>query len=855
MPQTESYNPLEAFHVLFNYKAAYPVLEFLRKIIGQRAEGVRWSEIFNYVRKEEITKSKGTLNETLNVLTSHELIEKYQDDEGKDRYKITPKGIWCLKKYEIILKGPQLKQIPKLIQDLLVLHGWGHLLPAQNKFIKEHFPPKKNLMIFASPSAGKTFMAECCIFKKLKEGKKVIYLTPFKALNRQKYEHFRKIFGHIGYKVERVDGDTLTPLTTLAQTDLVVSTYERALGGVLRNEEWVSNASLAVADEITLLADEQRGVNVDLLLSSLKEKMQIITLSSHIGNKEELISWLDAETFEYPPDELVKEFLAKEVKGRMLFEDKEGTIKISKDRISALGFIFKHMARKQDETALILVGPRAYAQSLARRVVELSKSSNHSNLSDKVLLSSDERTPLIEELADIVRSGVAFHHAGLFHEVRECIEDLLNQRIINTVVSTPTLSHGVDFPIDHVVIFLDSFEFKKKLDDQSIFPGLSKLEYIQYRGRAGRIGKSKRGNVYVVSDRIPTRTIDSIRRNFLAKKIESATPLTLKIKNFINEPIVDWVVLLTAREKTNFSKKELVEKSYKFIQKLLAYQMLDKNQKDLDFWKRQLESSISRLAKFGFLELSKRFVKITDIGSKTAEINLTPVDSRFVLKNLRVLKKKAKKIDITPNLLAVVSGIGLLRDVDGRRIKAFVRAYKLFCRAQKRKLPLSDWQLMLQTKAWVLYNWINESSISEITSNPIFRGVVYDDDIPRLGRYASMEMTKVASLAKNVGFEEVAKLAEKLAIRLKRGVKSDLVCDDSTLDLFRIGTIKRRRARILSDNGYQNLLHIFSKIFNEGEDVFCQSCGLNTEEASQILDGIKKLFKSDPNLRERCECL
>lgn len=843
MSKNEQYNLLEAFHILLNYKVAYSFLNFLRQKTRERAEGATWKQIYDHIYKEGISKSKGTTEETLAKLAEHKLIEQTANE-----YRITLKGMWSLEQYENILKGPRMENIPESVQKLMTIHGWSILLPAQREFIEKCFPPKTNLSILAPPSAGKTFMAECCIFEKLKNKNRVIYITPYKALNRQKYELFQQIFEKVlGFRVSRVDGDTPTSSHVLSESDIVVSTYERALGGVLKNEKWPNHASLAIADEITLLNDQERGSNLDLLLTFLKKKMQLITLSSQIGNPHNLQNWLGGEIFEYSQDELVREFIVKQTWNHVALEDRDGSRQLTK-RGSSLKLIFEHMNRKPDETVLILVGPRAKAEELSINVSTLLNLPKR-NLARKVQVVSDEITPLVKRLSKVLEKGVAFHHAGIKRDVRDFIEDLLNKRIINIVVATATLSHGVDFPIDYVIVFLDTFEFKKKLDDWTLFPGLSKLEYLQYRGRAGRIGKSQRGDVYIVSDRMMTRTIDSIRRNFLAKKLENLTPSTLTEEN------LDWMVLSISKNKCPVSNKDLVSIIFKFIQELFDFQTLDEKRKQFNYWKKKIENSMERLKKFGFLDVCKKSAKVTDIGLKAAETNMIPHDSLFVIKNIKAIEKRFQKIDPVKYLLIVVCGIGLLRNFDGKRLESFITAYRSYCKAHNKPIPSSDFQLKCQAKAWILKDWIEEKSLSAITADPVFSGIVYDDDVPRLGHYASMEMQKIASLAKAIGLENVRSLAEELSVRLNRGVKSDLVSQDSTVDLFRLNNLGRRRARALYNNGYRTLLDIFSKIFKEGEESFIRSCGLKSDEATYVLADLKRLFQEDVNLKELCKDL
>ncbi|GAB7008423.1 DEAD/DEAH box helicase [Halorubrum trueperi] len=98
------------------------------------------------------------------------------------------------------------------------------------------------------------------------------------------------------------------------------------------------------------------------------------------------------------------------------------------------------------------------------------------------------------QLADCLRSGVAFHHAGLRSGHRAVVESAFRDREVACICATPTLAAGVNVPARRVVV-----------RDQKRYAGsamewLPTLEVHQMCGRAGRPGLDPHGEAVLVGD-------------------------------------------------------------------------------------------------------------------------------------------------------------------------------------------------------------------------------------------------------------------------------------------------------------------------------------------------------------------
>jgi len=100
--------------------------------------------------------------------------------------------------------------------------------------------------------------------------------------------------------------------------------------------------------------------------------------------------------------------------------------------------------------------------------------------------------------------GIAFHHAGLIPLMKELVEELFGQGLINVLYTTETFAVGINMPAKTVC-----FASLRKFDGMN-FRFLNSKEYFQIAGRAGRRGIDTVGYVITMIYR-PTFRYEEVK--------------------------------------------------------------------------------------------------------------------------------------------------------------------------------------------------------------------------------------------------------------------------------------------------------------------------------------------------------
>ena len=165
----------------------------------------------------------------------------------------------------------------------------------------------RHLLVVAPTTSGKTFVGEMAAARAIADGRKAVFLLPFKALANEKFEEFSELYGEsLGLRVLRCTGDYADQSESFVkgQYDIALLTFEMFLGLSVAVPSLLSKIGLVVLDEAQFITDPTRGIGVELLLTNLiaaRERgvqPQVVALSAVIGEVNHFDEWLGCQALE-----------------------------------------------------------------------------------------------------------------------------------------------------------------------------------------------------------------------------------------------------------------------------------------------------------------------------------------------------------------------------------------------------------------------------------------------------------------------------------------------------------------------------------------------------------------------------
>ena len=400
---------------------------------------------------------------------------------------------------------------PSEFSTFLAEEGFKELYPPQEAAVRAGLLEGKSLVISSPTASGKTLIAMMAAYKKLKEGRKVVYLSPLRALASEKYAEFRKL-ERFGIRCAIATGDFDASGEVLGKFDFLVLTNEKFDSIVRHGVSWLRSVGLFIADEVHLAGGGDRGPTLEMILTRvihLGLDAQLISLSATISNGDEIARWLrsDLVAIDWRPVPLREGVYDY---GRIMFHP-EGEVTLLRSNQGAPVDVAIDSVKGGGQS-LIFAGTRRRAVSLATKGSELT--ARFLNETERGLCreaaskirESGEETGLSRLLAEIVERGSAFHHAGLSYEHRKIIEDYYRLRAIKILSSTPTLAAGVNLPARRVIVA----DLSRYDGETGMNATISVLDYRQMAGRAGRPQYDDYGETVIVppSTYAPTEVLE-----------------------------------------------------------------------------------------------------------------------------------------------------------------------------------------------------------------------------------------------------------------------------------------------------------------------------------------------------------
>jgi len=682
-------------------------------------------------------------------------------------------------------------RIPEQAKEVLINAGVKELFPPQEEAIRAGALEGRNLLLASPTASGKTLVAELCALKHvLEEDGKVLYLSPLRALASEKYAEFKKytVLRKANRRRVRVgistgDFDSTDPW--LERFDIIVATNEKCDSLLRHRASWMDNLSLVVADEVHLLNDVDRGPTLEVVLARLLQvnpEIQILALSATVRNADEIAEWLNAVpiTSKWRPVTLREGVL---LGNEIQFKD-GGSTKIKK-RISDSSINLALHSVEHGGQALIFASTRRNAVSLAKKASSkltslLSKPMQRSlNRVAESIISSGERTRISTLLAELVKHGVTFHHAGLSSVHRRIIEDAFREGKIKILTATPTLAFGVNLPARMVIIS----NYRRYEPGYGYYP-ISVLEYKQMVGRAGRPKYDKIGESVLIA-----KTEEE--RDYLFSSFVLAKPERIWSKLGVEKILRSHVLATIASE---FAHSE--QGVYDFFSKTLyAFQY------DLRAIKGVIDKIMRFLYKEEMIDVSGANLHATRFGRRVSQLYIDPLSAITIRDSLINRAPRVTAISFlhmivhTPDMFPKIRCSS--REID--RVALFMEKHSdefMFEEPDEWADRIAYEEFLGEVKtAWVLHSWIEESSEDEIIEN----FGVEPGDLYRLISTAEWLLYASLELAKLLGHKDVLPKIAELKERIVKGVKPEL------LPLTRLEGIGRARARVMYNAGLKTI--------------------------------------------------
>ncbi|MFL2710975.1 MAG: DEAD/DEAH box helicase [Candidatus Actinomarina sp.] len=369
-----------------------------------------------------------------------------------------------------------------------------------------------NVLVTAPTGAGKTIIAERGIEEYLDKGNRVIYTTPIKALSNQKYHDFMSS----GFDTGLLTGDR----NENPDAGLIIATTEILRNMIFTDDERINDIGLVVLDEVHYLADKERGSTWEEIIIHLPKDIKLLCLSATIGNENEFLNWIVSQRG--PTDLINSKIRPVPLEISLITASKDDeqilAIKSTEDKrnkpIFKLDKKFKrfikpslsdqisYIINKKATPSILFYFSREKVENKARYAANLNfkikKNVQLKHLFENIFddITNEEYQLLnLDELYWMWSRGVAYHHAGLAPIVKEFVEFLFINRHIDILFATETLSLGINMPAKSIIID-SSFKFdglKTRL--------ISKSEFLQLTGRAGRRGIDSKGYAYINYDK------------------------------------------------------------------------------------------------------------------------------------------------------------------------------------------------------------------------------------------------------------------------------------------------------------------------------------------------------------------
>lgn len=398
------------------------------------------------------------------------------------------------------------------------------LWPSQIEAASRAVDQSDDLVVSLPTSAGKTRIAELCILRSLAGGKRVVFLTPLRALSAQTETTLQRTFGPLGKTISALYGSIGVSGfddDAIRERDIVVATPEK-LDFALRNDpSLLDDVGLLVFDEGHMIGLNEREVRYEVQIQRLLRRAdaherRIVCLSAILPDGDQLddfAGWLRRDhpggliKHDWRPTRLwfgevvwsspnarlnlrigderpwVQRFLTGAAPSNWVPPKRRRTKLFPCDqRELCLATAWRLV--EDGQTVLIFCPVRRSVEPFADVIVDLHERGALRSLLEAEPAVLNTAISLGEEwlgpdsaILKCLRLGVALHHGALPTAYRKEVERLLRENILKVTISSPTLAQGLNLSATAVVM-------------HSLHRSGERIEISEFKNVIGRAGRA-----------------------------------------------------------------------------------------------------------------------------------------------------------------------------------------------------------------------------------------------------------------------------------------------------------------------------------------------------------------------------
>lgn len=410
------------------------------------------------------------------------------------------------------------------------------LWPSQREAARRSTDVTDDLVVALPTSAGKTRVAEIAALMTLSSARRVLIVTPLRALSAQTERSFRKTFAPLGFSVSSLygaSGLSAGDENALRTREIIIATPEKLDFALRSDPSLIDDVGLIVLDEGHMIGPSEREIRYETLVQRLlrrtdAESRRIVCLSAILPSGEELddlTAWIRCDE---PGAPVLSDWRPTRQRfGTLTWRGQDALLRLDLNRNGP--FIDKFVVQKpprgreklpyprktshltlfaawefagQGKRTLIFSTQANWVEGFGKQVVDLCKRGYlNSLLEDEAPIARalevgkewlGEDHPAVASL----KAGVAIHHGRLPSPFLRELETLLSEGVLKVIVASPTLSQGLNL---NAAVMLVPYLVRKG-------ETIKGEEFANVAGRAGRAFVDVEGLiVHVMFDNIKWR--------------------------------------------------------------------------------------------------------------------------------------------------------------------------------------------------------------------------------------------------------------------------------------------------------------------------------------------------------------